>query len=435
MAMPTRPVWAEISLDRLVQNFRLLHSTAVSSFPEAPPELLAVVKADAYGHGVHLCGPALAAAGARWLGVTCVDEGEALRRALGILPGPLARTRILVMSSLWQGEADAILDRALTPVVWEPYQLALLEGAAALRGLPAGTVPVHLEIDSGMARQGIAPGAQLAALLQEHFHLGSPLLLEGVMTHFSAPEVLPNAGQPKTGQPDTPTDTEDQIARLAEALLQLQAAGLRPSWLHAGNSATVFDPRHTAVLASLARTHGARLMLRPGLALYGYPVRFAPSEPPSSQPNQQTRLRPVLAWKTRISSLRELASGQGAGYNSIFRATRPTCLALTPVGYADGVNRLLSNPTPSQSSTMLVRGRRAPIAGRISMDQTILDVTEIPNAMIGDEVVILGEQATGDQAGHQGAEIITAWEHADLCGTIPYEVLCNIAGRVPRVVL
>jgi alanine racemase len=403
--MATRPVWAEVSLDRLICNFKLLGRQSAAGLSGPPPELLAVVKADAYGHGVQFCGPALAAAGARWLGVTSVDEGVTLRRALGILPSHLSATRILVMSSLWTGEAGAVLDHALTPQVWEAYQLDLLATAAARRGLPARSVPVHLEVDTGMARQGVAPGPLLAALLRDHFASGSPLLLEGLMTHFSAPEVLDRL------------DTEAQLTRFAEALAQLRAAGLRPLWLHAGNSATVFDPDCRAALAALAQSCDAHCMLRPGLALYGYPVRFTPS---LVEAGGQAQLQTVLAWKTRISSLREIAPGQGAGYNSTFRATQPTRLALAPAGYADGLNRLLSN-----CGVMLVHGQRAPIAGRISMDQTMLDVTRIPEAAIGVEVVILGEQ---------GGEAITAWEHADLCRSIPYEILCNIAGRVPRLV-
>jgi alanine racemase len=457
--MPTRPVWAEISLDRLTANYRFLcQSAAAASFPSGPaPELLAVVKANAYGHGIDLCGPALAAAGARWLGVTSVEEGAALRRALGVLPSPLGSARILVMSSLWLGEADTVLDRALTPQVWEPYQFDLLLEAACNRNLGPASIPVHLEIDTGMARQGVAPGSALEVLLAQYCVAGSPLAIEGVMTHFRAPEML--------AEPDT----DQQLARFAAALDQLAAAGAQPKWIHAGNSATAVDPRHTAALATLASRYPAspgqpaRLMLRPGLALYGYPTRFrspvaapaqaphgprlaaqrqSPQTPPEVFPAalpesissdmipdsipDQSALQPVLSWKSRISSLRTLAPGEGAGYNSIFRATRPTRLALIPVGYADGLNRLLSNPVPSKTSAMLVRGQRAPIAGRVSMDQTILDVTDIPSTSIGDEVVILGSQ---------GDATITAADHADLCNTIPYEILCDIAARVPRGVV
>ncbi len=413
-AMQTRPVWAEISLDRLRHNFNLLRSQAADQVTGQPPGLLAVIKANAYGHGVESCGAALAAAGAGWLGVTSVNEGAALRRALGVLPSHLGAARILVMSSLWQGEAETLLDRALTPQVWEPYQLSLLAEAASRRRMPAGALAVHLEIDTGMARQGVAPGVHLAALLGEYFGPGSPLLLEGVMTHFSAPEVLDQL------------DTDVQMDRFAQALEQIRGAGVQTAWVHAGNSTTVFDQPRTAALAVLAKRYDARLMLRPGLALYGQPVRFTPAEPPALkaqalEPGSQARLQAVLSWKTRITSMREIAAGEGAGYNSTFRATRPTRLALTPVGYADGLNRLLSN-----KGAMLVNGHRAAIAGRISMDQTILDVTEIPEAVIGDEVIILGRQ---------GSEEVTAWEHADLCGTIPYEILCDIGARVSRIVV
>ncbi len=402
--MPTRPVWAEISLERLTANYRLLRALATASAPGA--ELLAVVKANAYGHGVEACGPALAAAGAAWLGVTSVEEGAALRRALGVLPSPLSATRILVMSSLWHGEADAVLARALTPQVWEPYQIALLDEAAKRHGV--ANFPVHLEIDTGMSRQGVAPGARLAALLDRH--AGSALTLEGVLTHFSAPERL-----------DLPA-TEAQMDGLSRALDQLAAADLHPRWIHAGNSATVFRAEQIAGLVKLAAQHRAQLMLRPGLALYGYPVRFVPSAAPLAiEASSQENLRPVLAWKTRVTSLRDLVPGEAAGYNSTFRAARPTRLALVPAGYADGLNRLLSN-----RGALLLRGKRALIAGRISMDQTMLDVTAIEGAAIGDEVAILGTQ---------GNEVITAWEHADLCATIPYEVLCSVAARVSRTVI
>jgi alanine racemase len=460
--MSTRPVWAEIALDRLTANYHFLRQSVASAVaaaaagsPLPAPGLLAIVKANAYGHGVELCGPALAAAGARWLGVTSVDEGVQLRRALGVLPSHLGSPRILVMSSLWHGEADTLLDRSLTPVVWEPYHFELLVEAARRRNLGrakiAANIPVHLEIDTGMARQGVAPGQPLAALIAQYRTPSWPITIEGVMTHFRAPEML--------AEPDT----DQQLARFASALDQLAAAGLHPHYIHAGNSPTAVHPRHTAALAVLAARYHTRtgepaqLMLRPGLALYGYPTRFrldhAPSDTaaldePAKQLSTplaigQSILQPVLTWKTRITSIRTLVPGEGVGYNSIYRAARPSRLALVPAGYADGLNRLLSNPIPSATSAMLVRGQRAPIAGRISMDQTMLDITDIPSARIGDEVVILGEQGKGHQgrnqqgAGQQPApstpEPITAWEHADLCQTIPYEILCNIAQRVPRL--
>jgi alanine racemase len=410
--MHTRPVWAEISLENLGHNFDRLSWTASVAFPQVlnTAELLAVVKADAYGHNLELCGPALVREGASWLGVTSAEEGARLRVAviaLEGLPSHLIDPRILVMSGFWPGEEQLLLDHSLTPQVWEHYHFTALGRAARSRGLGPGTVPVHLEIDTGMSRQGVAPGEPLEILLAELVENDSPLLVEGVCTHFSAPEMLLEPA------------TDAQVEQFWRACEQIEAAGLRPVWRHAGNSATVFDERQTAALAALCDRFGGFLMMRPGLALYGYPVRFRPSDPPIEPTYSQAMLRSVLSWKTRITSLRAVPAGTGAGYNSTFVAGRPTRLALVPVGYADGLNRLLSN-----RGSMLVRGQRAPIAGRVSMDQTILDVTDIPDVALGDEVVILGEQ---------GTEQITAYEHADFCGTIPYEILCNIAARVPRI--
>jgi alanine racemase len=376
----TRPVWAEVSRSRLLANWDLLRAAA-----GAAAELVAVLKANAYGHGVLLCGPVLAEAGVRWFGVTCVEEGIALRK---VCP----QARILIMSSLWHDEAEAVVEHNLTPQVWEPFHFELLEKAARGRD-----VTVHLEIDTGMSRQG-------AHSLEDMKRVsGTSLRIEGVMTHFCAPEVL------------DPDATREQIARFARALEVLHAQGVRPKYIHGGNSATVLAAQHRNVLAALSSKHGAQLMLRPGIALYGYPPRFVPSGPDIS------RFQPVLSWKTRVVSVREVEAGATAGYNMTFRAERPTRLALVPVGYADGLNRLLSN-----RGQLLVRGKRAPIAGRVSMDQTILDVTDVPGVSIGDEVALIGEQRS---------ERITAFNLADATGTIPYEVTCAIGARVPRVLV
>jgi alanine racemase len=387
--MLTRPVWAEISRSRLLANWNLLRNTA----PETA-DLLAVIKANAYGHDAVACAPLLASGGARWFGVTCVAEAIGLRKAC---PG----SRILVMSALWNGEADAILEHKLTPEVWEPFHFDLLFEAAQKRGHGARSVPVHLEMDTGMSRQGVRSLSALTTLLSR-CGPESPIHIEGVMTHFSAPEVL------------DPDQTQSQISRFSDALDLIAEYGIHPEWIHAGNSATLFVPEHLRALCELARKHSARLMLRPGLALYGYLPRFIPKQPtPSPQP--------ILAWKTRIVSLRAIEAGESAGYNMTFRASRQTKLALIPVGYADGLNRLLSN-----RGHALARGKKVPIAGRISMDQTILDVTDLPEAAIGDEVALIGEQED---------ETITAYDLADVTGTIPYEVTCAIAARVPRLLV
>ena len=388
--MPTRPVWAEISRSRLLFNWNLLKNAAPRD-----ADLMAVVKADAYGHGAAICAPILARTRASWLGVTCVAEGIAVRRTC-------PDARILVMSGLWEGEAEAIIEDRLTPQVWEPFHFDLLENATLKRVFGPRSVAVHLEIDTGMSRQGVRSLDALKALLTR-FSAESPIYIEGVMTHFSAPEVL------------DPDETQAQIARFAVALEVLSERGIHPKWIHAGNSATLFVPQQLSSLGELARKHSARMMLRPGLALYGYLPRLTPK---SLNTVQTDALRPVLAWKTRVVSLRTIEETETAGYNMTFRATRPTKLALIPVGYADGLNRLLSN-----RGHALVRGKKAPIAGRISMDQTILDVTDIPNVEIDDEVVLIGEQ---------GNQRITAYDLADVTGTIPYEVTCAIGARVPR---
>jgi alanine racemase len=382
--MNTRPVLAEISRSALLNNWDTLRAAA-----PADAEVVAVLKANAYGHGALLCGPVLAEAGARWFGVTCVEEGIALR---SVCPD----ARILIMSGVWEGEAGAVIEYGLTPQVWEPFHFELLERAARKQ-----TIAVHLEIDTGMSRQGVRSLDVLKTLLTR-YNADSPVRIEGVMTHFCAPEVL------------EPDETREQITRFAAALEIICQQGAKPAYVHGGNSATVLAAQHCDALAALAKRYDARLMLRPGIALYGCPPRFVPQMPGPS-------FKPVLAWKTRIVSLRDVEAGATAGYNMTFRAERPARLALVPVGYADGLNRLLSN-----CGQALVRGRKARFAGRVSMDQTILDVTDIPGISIGDEVVLIGEQ---------GGERITAFDLADATSTIPYEVTCAISTRVPRVLV
>jgi len=402
----TRPIWAEISRNKLIHNFRLLRRRA-----GAEAETVAVVKANAYGHGLEACAQALAADGARWFAVTCVEEAVALRAALGDHAevqrasttedaenteknceafGP----RILALSGVWPGEAEAVIEHGLTPSVWEPEHLELLEAAARKRGSGAGSVAVHLEIDTGMSRQGAQP-ARLEPVLAR-LGPGSPLRVEAVMTHFHSP--------------DHAEATAAQIRQFVTAVDTIVRSGIRPEFLSAGSSADVLS-QTTASVTELARTIGARRMVRTGISLYGYPPHGGIG----------AELQPVLAWKARISSVREIEAGTTAGYGGTFTARRRTRLALLPAGYADGLNRLLSN-----KGWVLVRGQRAPVVGRVSMDQSMVDVTEIAGAAAGDEAVLIGEQ---------GAERVTAADLAELTGTIPYEVLCAIAPRVTRVMV
>jgi alanine racemase len=385
----TRPTWAEISRSRLIHNHGVLRRLA-----GAETELLCVVKANAYGHGLVECARTLAGNGARWFGVTCVEEGVALRREL-------PEAGILVMSGIWSGEAEAVLEHDLTPVVWEARHLALLEGAAKrLRAAP-GDCPVHLEIDTGMSRQGVRPEGVESLL--GRFGKSSPLRLQAVMTHFHSP-----------GNAEL---TAGQMREFVTAVGTIQGQDLWPEILSAGSSAAALEP--DPELARTAKRMGAQPMVRAGIGLYGY----APdAEHPSEGAGQ---LEPVLQWKTRVVSLREIPPGATVGYDATFTAQRPMKLALLPVGYADGVNRLLSN-----RGEVLVRGKKAGVVGRVSMDHTSVDVTDVAGVEVGDEVVLIGAQST-----EQGEVKVTAADVAKLTGTIPYEVLCGIAARVPRTVV
>ncbi|MGC2297485.1 MAG: alanine racemase [Acidobacteriaceae bacterium] len=384
-ARHTRPTWAEVSRSQLIHNYDMVRRLAG---PET--EVLAVVKANAYGHGLAGCARALEGGGAQWLGVTSVEEGVALR-------GICAEARILIMSGIWAGEADAAVEYSLTPVVWEAQHLEWLEEAARGRGLGAGAVPVHLEIDTGMSRQGVQPKC-LEALLGRSGP-DSPVRVEAVMTHFHSP-----------GNAEL---TAEQNRTFVTAVDTIIGCGVRPGILSAGSSAGTLQ--RDAAVADLAKRMDARLMLRAGIALYGY----APD--PEETGESARQLKPALEWKTRVISLREVEAGTVVGYDATFRADRRTRLALLPVGYADGLNRLLSN-----RGEVLVRGQRAPVAGRISMDHTTVDVTDVSGVAVGDEVVLIGEQ---------GEERLTAADMAKLTGTISYEVLCDIGARVPRTMV
>ncbi len=391
--MPMRPCWAEIRTCALEENFRFLARLAA---PHA--ELLAIVKANAYGHSLALCAPAVVHAGAKWLGVTSVEEGIATR---ALCPG----ARVLIMSGIAPGQAAAAIQFELTPIAWELWQLDELEAAGRAAGAAPGSVPVHLEIDTGMSRQGVLPG-ELATIFAR-FASGSPLRLEGVMTHlFAADEA--------DGQ-----ITREQLACLDGVLARISAAGLFAEWLSVGASAALLAGQAQPI-AELAERLGMKALLRPGLALYGVVPEFDPafdaSEVPSSLAAALSALKPVLTWKSSVVGVRSIPAGATIGYNGTFVATEPMRVALVAAGYADGLDRALGN-----RFELLVRGQRAPLVGRVSMDQSVLDVTEIPGVTAGDEVVLIGAQ---------GNETITAHDHARATGTIPWEVFTRIGARV-----
>lgn len=387
MLMPPR-TWVEISLPRLRENWRTIRSTIPSDCG-----VVAVLKADAYGHGAQACCSALRDSGVTWFAVSSPAEGKKLRE---VFPDG----NILVLSHFEEGCQD-VLDFSLIPLIWEPWHADVLEIAWRDRG-GQGRIPVHIELDTGMARQGVRSAIELARLL-EHCREKPFLSIEGAMTHFSSSESL------------EPDNTIRQIEMFGSLLDLMIEQGIETKYIHAGNSATAFVPKHIDALRDLGRRCGATLMIRPGTSFFGHAPRLFPSGM-----NELPPLKPILSWKTRVTSLRELEAGATVGYDMTFRAQRPTRLALVPVGYADGLSRLLSN-----RGGAIVRGRKVPYAGRISMDLTLLDVTEQPTVSIGDEVVLIGEQ--------DGVSV-SAYDVADTIGTIPDEVTCAIAAPVPRLI-
>jgi alanine racemase len=395
--MQMRPCWVELNTSSLEANVHFLKSLAPSD-----AEILAILKSDAYGHSLEICAPAVVRAGCRWIAVTSVEEGISAR---ALCPD----ARVMVIGGILPGQGSAIVKHALTAVVWELSQLDDLEAAARAAALRPGSLPVHLEIDTGMSRQG-ANLNDFPTLLAR-FALESPLKLEGVMTHLFAVDEI--------GSPIT----QDQLARTQQALALVEAAGLYPDWLNVGNSATLLSSV-SSDLTALAARHGMKVMLRPGLALYGIAPRFYPEndpQEPAALASARAQLQPVLTWKTRVISLRSVPAGALVGYNGTFVASEPMRLALLTAGYADGMFRSLGN-----RFSLLVRGQRAPLVGRVSMDHAVIDVTDIPGVEPGDEVVILGKQ---------GSETITAYDHADAADTIPWEVFTRIAARVRRIAI
>jgi alanine racemase len=390
--------WVEISEKRLTGNYQLLKKAAGGD-----TAVLAVVKANAYGHGAAVCAPVLARTGAPWLGVTDAAEGACVRKALtaaGI--EPKNQPQILAMSGPLPEDADELLRHHLTPVVWQQEQFAWLSAAVTRNN--SAPLPIHLEIDTGMARQGVAPGEDLSAVLQ-WLKNHAMLQLDGVFTHFASSEVASSQ------------QTLLQRRRFEQAIAQIAASGLQPTWVHAGNSSTVDNQgieENLPWLRGLASTIGARSMVRPGIALYGYclPIESANSSTPP-QPEIEANLQPIMTWKTRIIGLRNIHPGDSVGYNGIFAADKPMRLALLPIGYADGLRRELSASNTRPGGWAMIHGKRAPFVGRVSMNLTIIDVSEIEDLALGDEVVILGDGITAD-------------DHAHLANTIAYEIVCGV---------
>lgn len=374
-----RPTWAEISRSALQHNFRTIEQHV------APATVCAIVKANAYGHGLVDCARAFQDAGAEWFGVTGTEEGVQLRQA-GI------RGRILLMTGFWRGEQDDVIEHRLTPAIWEWWQVGALEAALIKRSAEVASFPVHIKVDTGMARLGV-PDYYVAAFLRR-MRSAAQLRVEGFFSHLASAEILDDPG------------AERQVEKFEQFEAFAREQGFRPEFTHLANSAAIGG-----------RPQLNRTMVRPGLLLYGYALPFAWRGAVGEEPDPLP-VRRALTWKSRIISTRDVGPGQAIGYKATWTTARKTKLALLPVGYADGLARLISG-----RGDVLIRGLRARIIGAISMDMTIVDVTDIPGALIGDEVTLIGRD---------GEHEIDAREHARHTETIPYEVLCRIPGRVTR---
>jgi alanine racemase len=369
--------WAEVSLATLRENFRVVQEHVGPNVA-----ICGVVKADGYGHGATECALALEAEGAPWLGVTDAAEGRALRGA-GIW------TRILLMTGIWKGEEDGVVSHNLTPTIWETWHIERLEKAAKKQQV---NLAVHLKVDTGMNRLGTT----IAALPQlcEKLAACQNLHLEGVSTHFASAEILDAQAAAR------------QEKVFEEALRLLAQHGLRPPLIHMSNSAAVS-----------ARPETWKTMVRPGILLFGYSLPITRGGEIINE--SVMRLRPVLTWKTRVLTVKDVAAGEAVGYMGTYVTTEPSRIAVLPVGYADGYPRLLSN-----RARVIVRGEYAPVVGRVSMDLTTVDVGHNPAVAVGDEVILIGSS---------NGRSVDAVELARLCETVPYEILCGISQRVPRV--
>jgi alanine racemase len=360
-----RPTVVEIDLEAIRQNVRALKPQQA--------ELMAVVKANAYGHGDIPVARAALDAGATWLGVALVEEGQRLREAG--LDAP-----ILLLSEFPDGSEKDVQSAGLTPTVYSAGKGKALAEAGRATGRPA---VAHLKVDTGMHRVGVAPEAapDLARSL-----LNEGIEIEGVWTHLARSEEL-----------DVPTSAE-QLDGFRAVVGALEAAGVRPRYLHAANSG-----------ATMARPESHLDLVRVGIAMYGIS--------PGPDLAGRVDLRPAMSLRSRVSHTRRLAAGEGISYGHTHRLERDSTIATVPIGYADGYMRALSN-----RARVLIRGERRPVVGNLTMDQLMVDVGN-DAVEAGDEVVLFGRQS--------GQEI-RAEEVAGWAGTIGYEIVCAVGERVPR---
>jgi alanine racemase len=364
----------EVSRGQIAANYRSVRAAAGPGV-----ETVGVVKADAYGHGMIEVARVLAAEGAKWLAVSSVEEGVALRRS-GI------DLQVLVMAGVLPFEREAVVEHRLTPAIHALEELPALDKAAERQGR---TLDFHLKIDSGMGRLGTRASAEdittaVRGLQSAH--------LKGLMTHFAS------AADFESKQ------TEAQIAYFNSIVEQLAANGSRPPYLHLSSTNAIAYPRAGAL----------RVMVRPGHAIYGYV-----SPPRGKAPASTLEVKPALSWKTRIVAVKDVPEGALIGYGGSYRATQAMRIAILAAGYADGIPHRLSN-----RGKVIAAGKLTPMLGTVSMDLTTIDVSHAPQLRPGDAVTLLGTEGTAS---------LDAQQIAKTAGTISYTVLCGISARVKRV--
>ncbi len=361
--------WLEINLRILENNFKILSDAAGC-------KVMPIVKANAYGHGLEKVTQRLEKAGAEWFGVARIEEGLLLREA-GI------KARILVLGYTAPVRVPHAIRNDVTLTVYDHH---VAEEYATQAKNVKGVLRLHAKIDTGMGRLGVPPleAMPFLKLINESPHME----LEGVFTHFA-----------RADEPDE-ADTDLQLRRFNTLLEKMKENGIKPTLIHASNSA-----------GSLAYPKARFDLVRAGIALYGLP--------PSNQIKLPESIKPALTWKTRLISLKTLPAGHGVSYGFKYFTKKEERIGVIAVGYADGLRRRPGNK-------VLVRGKHASVVGNVCMDQCMLQMDHIPDAEIGDEVVLIGRQGEAE---------ITATEIAEDWGTINYEVVCGLASRMPRVYL
>jgi len=366
MELDNFATWLEIDLGVLESNYRILHKTTGTP-------VMSVVKANAYGHGLEEVTKTVEKAGAQWCGVARIEEALLLRNA-GI------RMNILVLGYTPPQRVQEAVQNKISLTVYDPL---MVQAYAQQAALTSQVLDVQVKVDTGMGRLGIPSEKALEFIHQvkdqQEFHF------QGIFTHFACAD-----------EPEKPY-TEQQLEKFNKILRQMYTQGMRPELIHSANSAAAlnFPPARFDIV-------------RCGLALYGLS--------PSSETHLPEGIKPALSWKTRLISIKQLPGGHGVSYGFKYFTKKTEKIGVIAAGYGDGLRRQIGN-------TVLLRGKRVPVVGNVCMDQCVIQIDHIPDAQVGDEIVLIGKQ---------GKEEITATEIAKKWNTISYEVICGMAARMPR---